>query len=286
MINIVDWRFTSKCDNYCLYCYAHTNCIELKYEDKIFVLDKLIREGCERVCLTGGEPLFNSQECVDFIKYAYSKGVKIHLSTNGLHYLENLNEIHNKIVRLSLPLDGYDPKSNSCNGRKSTAFDTVINILKSVVDVENNPYIKINSTITGINCSIENLLKIYQVIKEYPINHWEIYEFIPENRGEENICKLKLNSRYFEELEREFRDIINTSDFKIEFSSRKSRDSRYFIIQPDGSVITPVDNSNTVQEVIVGNLLKEEYSVIEKRWEEISISDLTFQNNRILQSIG
>lgn len=284
MIDIVDWRFTNKCNNKCFYCYAYTDNDDLEYKDKIDVLNKIIETGCNVICVSGGEPLINSLECVDFIKYAHAQGMKIHLSTNGFNYLRYATEIHNKIVRLSLPLDGFDSKSNTCNGRNNESFDTIIEILDKISKFEKNPFIKINTTITALNCSVNNLLQIYNILKKYRINLWEIYEFIPENRGVTNLKKLYLEEGVFDQLENSFNDIIKEPMFNIEFASRKSRDSRYFIIQADGKVVVPIDKGEIVEEFVVGNILKEESSEILSKWKQVAVADSTFQKKRIMQS--
>lgn len=284
MIEIVDWRYTSKCNNNCFYCYASTNSRDLDRKEKTDVLNKIIESGCKYICLSGGEPLIHGEECVDFIKYAYANGIKIHLSTNGFNYLKYADEIHNKIARLSLPLDGFDSESNACNGRSKDAFDHVIGVLERISKFEKNPFIKINTTITALNSTPNNLLQIYNILKKYPIDLWEIYEFIPENRGVANLAKLDLKEGFFDQLENDFRDVIKEPVFNVEFASRKSRNSRYFIIQSDGAVVVPIDRGEIVEEFVVGNLLKEKFDVLFSKWEEVAVADSSFQKKRIMQS--
>lgn len=271
--DVIDWRITSKCDNQCPICYACNNNEDLSdnelTENQIDeIINKLSQVNCKSICVSGGEPTI-SGHLEKILRKLREKGYSIFLSTNGYNYMEYCDEIEPYIDKLSMPLDGYDGKSNECNGRNLKSFSKV----KEILDYyENNMHdfpIKISTVLTRKNSKISHLSKILDLLKNYNISFWKIYEFIPENRGRENFNSYSLYTGDIIKI-RNWVSRINDCRFKIELVEKEKRDAAYFIIKPNGDVIIPIEDNKAkiVNEKLVGNILNNDLNFIIDRWNE------------------
>ena len=164
------------------------------------IIDEIVHSCCKSVCITGGEPLLESDTC-DIIQELHERGVSIYLSTNGTKYMEQKGKLEKFIAKLSLPLDGYDEKSNGINGRhifsqgsKDESFLAVKEILEYYEHTPHDFAIKIGTVLTKKNADIETFKKMYNFLKNYSIDMWKIYEIIPEGRGIEHSEDLVLTN--------------------------------------------------------------------------------------------
>ncbi len=82
---IVVWNITSRCNLYCLHCYAAKNqdkIRQLTRKEITGVIDDLVKAKVPLIIFSGGEPLLHKD--IFFIsRYAIKKGIRISLSTNG-----------------------------------------------------------------------------------------------------------------------------------------------------------------------------------------------------------
>lgn len=281
--NIIDWRITTKCNSKCDYCYASSCCAQMSDQQISIVVNAIISSGCKVVCISGGEPLLNGQ-VLQIIEKLHNAGISIYLSTNGTEYMKYREELEKYISKLSLPLDGFDEESNRINGRGNTApdgsiesgFESVKDILDYYETHTHNFAIKIGTVLTSRNTEIVFFNKIFEFLKSYSIDLWKIYEFIPEGRGKEkkNLLtpspdKLEIFTRDFKELQSK---ISSFGRFECILATRKMRDAAYFIIQPNGQVVLPIDGENGVDEVIIGNLLDQPINSILEVWRKRAAS--------------
>lgn len=285
-IPIIDWRITSYCNDNCHYCYASDWFGELTRKDIFLLVEKIVESGCKRVCISGGEPLL-CQCTLDVIKELYISDISVYLSTNGTNYMEQRKFIEPYITKLSLPLDGFDESSNAINGRKPSGFNDVIEILELYKAVEHKFAIKIGTVLTKKNLTKKHFFNMYDILKNYPVDMWKIYEFIPEERGIKNERELQIKFNELEVFLSSINDILNSNIINVIFTKRKSRNSAYFIIRPDGKVIIPVDRKN-VNEKVLGNLLTESLKDILKKWYKYIIIENvedTVQNRNGIKGI-
>lgn len=80
------YELTLKCNLNCLHCYNQEkkdNSLELEWENKKEIIDKLVNLGVKEITLCGGEPLLD-KNIVNTISYIKSKGIKLVILTNGL----------------------------------------------------------------------------------------------------------------------------------------------------------------------------------------------------------
>ena len=281
--NIIDWRITASCNNKCEYCYASQEIAELPVEKEDKLIDNIKRANFSAVCISGGEPLINIDRVERIIKKLVSKRIQVYLSTNGILYTQYKDRIESHIAKLSLPIDGYDEATCILNGRSVDSFYAVKDILEYYKKHYRKFPIKISTVVTSNNCQTEFFEKMYTFLKNYSdaIDVWKIYEIIPENRGEENFSKLRVENL---DLLRKYIDKIKSSehDFNIQFIGKNERNKAYFIIRPDGSVIVPKHNENDTEEKIIGNITEEDFSRLHL---EDFINLHNYESNSVIRNV-
>ena len=271
MLQAIDWRITHSCNNYCFYCYGNKPINRVSISEEEILLKKIISSPVKMVNITGGEPMLEPERCFNIIKTLTAGGKSVYFSTNATNLEDNLDFIFENVDLLGLPLDGYDELSNQINGRAQNSFALVKNVLEKNNCRNEKINIKIGTVITKKNLDLKHLSKMCDLLTEQGIKVWRLYEMIPVNRGANNRDKLELNDLDRVELYNiicKLRELA--PNIKIEFASRASRASAYFIIQPDGSVIVPIDSIDNTQEKIVGNLLTESFDEVYNKWKSVS----------------
>ncbi|PID29836.1 MAG: hypothetical protein CR982_01905 [Candidatus Cloacimonadota bacterium] len=130
---------TQNCNSGCLFCFKENNKKkenELGTNDVYKIIDKLYRDGCYMLQITGGEPFIRS-DIFDIIRYAKKKHFFVMVNTNG----SLLNK--EKIKELSL----IKP-------------DTIIFSMHSVVEKTYKKIMKCNVSLSKI---IENIIAVKNV---------------------------------------------------------------------------------------------------------------------------
>lgn len=281
-LDVIDWRITSDCNNKCPICYACKNVDELS-EDKInIVINKLSKTCCKSICVSGGEPT-KSKYFEKIMRKLYKNNFSLFLSTNGYKYMQFREEIEQYLEKLSLPLDGYDEQSNASNGRNADSFLSVKKILDYYNSHEHNFTIKISTVLTCNTNHINYLTKILEFLKNYNISIWKIYEFIPVNTGAIYKNNYSLAGSTIREVQKWVNKIRDNCEFKVELVRRKNRDAAYFIIQPNGDVIIPIEDGNdeNVIEKYLGNILEDDVESIISKWKNIVNLNNYFLNLRL-----
>ncbi|MDR2720450.1 MAG: radical SAM protein, partial [Nitrososphaerota archaeon] len=279
-VKIVDWRITSLCTGQCGFCYAANELTHINVTDVNKVVDAICSTNCETVCITGGEPLIEPEFAITIMKELKKHNLDIYLSTNGTNYINYINDIEPLIAKLSLPLDGFSVKTNQVNGRLADSFDRVKNILQLYNNRSHSFPIKVATVLTKQNKTIEHFTNMYNFLKDYKIDLWEIYQFIPESRGSVNQEQYAVSDEEWCDFYRSLQPILDRDArdrcFKVFFSGRKERNAAYFIVQPDASVIIPLDDlSTSCEEKNIGNLLTDDIDNIRKEWlKQVNINNV------------
>lgn len=272
-LEVIDWRITSMCDSKCPICYACSNEEDLNGEEDLTdeqinkIINRLSQISCKSICISGGEPT-KSKYLEKILRRLYEKGFSIFLSTNGHKFMEYRENIEPYIAKLSLPLDGYDEKSNTQNGRNYESFSNVKEILEYYNARKPDFPIKISTVLTSKTYKIDHLSKILDFLKNYNISIWKIYEFIPENRGAKYKNLYSIDKARIREVQKWVDEKCNECKFKIEFVKRESRNAAYFIIQSNGDVIIPIEDNETgnVLEEDIGNIIETDIDTIINKW--------------------
>lgn len=268
-MKVIDWRITTDCNENCEYCFSEQRKYCITENVKMQITNAIISSNCHIVNITGGEPMLSPQCTINIFKQLNQKGKIIYLSTNGTNIVPYLTEITSYIHIIGLPLDGYDSYSNSLNGRLTTSYHNIINIIHLLKSYHPKLHIKIGTVITRKNYSFEILKNMANQLSYFSINNWRIYELIPENRGYSNRKFLELSTiqsthlaLWISELQKMYPSI------NIEFISRKDRNKAYFIILPNGEVMIPIESKGQVVEKHIGNVLHQSIYDIELEWKK------------------
>ena len=275
-LSVIDWRLTSRCNSTCKFCYAAIKMPMLKEDLIDSAILKIVSSGCDAVCISGGEPLLEGRT-LDIIEKLTDCGINIYLSTNGTNFLKYRERLEPNLKKLSMSIDGYDRASSVINTRSVVCFDNATDVLDYY---KNNPKalnfpIKIGTVLTKKNLSREHFLKMYEYLKAYPIAEWEIYEFIAEGPlAIANKNEFAITNKEFEAFKKSISDLLNIkSHFTITLSSSNLRESAYFIIQPDGSVIIPREGAEgNADEIVIGNIIEDKMSCLVQKWAAVASS--------------
>lgn len=266
---IVYFRITSKCNNNCKYCYGpQKNLKELNFLRLQDLFHLFYKKGVKAVVLCGGEPLLRN-DFEDIIKELKKYNLKIFLDTAGDLFFKYQDIIVKKIDVLGLPID-FPNKSY----RNQDNFNNVFKILKFFQEKYKRPIIRIGTVLTKDNINV--IEKIGELIKNYPVDIWKIYEFIPI----ENTNSIK-NKSFLEISPERFNETTQTVKkkflkyFKIVISRRKDRTDAHFLINPNGTVFISTDDFNVCKEINIGDVFDEN---IARKWRGL-ISKKNYLNN-------
>ena len=241
-----DFQLTSRCNMACDFCFGSEPSTELNTEQVKKILDDLILSGFKSIVFTGGEPLIR-KDIDELLKYANVANLRTVLSTNGTLLLDHLDTINQYVDWLGLPLDGDNQKTNDSMRPLFGHFDIIMKILDRIKDKTILPNIKIGTVVSKLN--YDHIEGIGSILEDVPISTWKLYQFTPLERGRLNKESLYLQDDEFEQICK--RIIECYPKLHIVVSSIKDREGSYFLIKPDGSVVTPYDE----MYLKIGNLL-------------------------------
>ena len=263
IIENVDWQITSMCNRKCAYCYGPTYHDELSIDKAKAVVDILASNGVKQIGLTGGEPLLYS--CIkELVDYIFGKGIKIYLSTNCDLYQENAEWIKEKVSIIGVPIDGSCSEIND-SIRGTGSFNAVTNAIRDIINSKSSLKIKCGTVVTNQN--IEDLLNIERFLMQFQnrILFWKLYELILYEKNIENSKKLQTmldfsyTSLLGEQLGKE----------KVIIDTIQKRNRSYFFVDPIGNIFIPILSTNLSEERILGNILKDDISVILAKFEKV-----------------
>lgn len=262
---IITFRITSRCNNDCKYCYGPQKNIE---ELDFLKLQKLFhlfsKNGVKAIVLTGGEPLIRN-DFENLIKELKKHDFTIFLDTSGDLFFTYQDLIAKNVEVLGLPIDFPNDSY-----RNSNNLSNILKILDFFKDNPQKPTIRIGTVVTKDN--IDKLEKIGDLIKDYPVDIWKIYEFIPQNNAMKNKSLLEVSSEQFDEATQGIKNKFS-KHFKIAISKRKDRTNAYFFVASNGNVFMPVDDLNICREVIIGDVFDDD--IVEKWRAYISENNYT-----------
>ncbi len=264
---IITFRITSRCNNNCRYCYGPQKDIkELDFSKLRKLFNLFSQNGVKAIVLTGGEPLIR-EDFEEIIKELKKLDFKIFLDTNGDLFFKYSELIAENIDVLGLPIDF---PNNSY--RNSENLNTIFDTLKFFKNKTKKSILRIGTVVTKDN--INELEEIGNIIKNYPIDIWKIYEYIPQNNAVKNRSFLEVPVEQFQEVTLKIKKRFDDY-FKIVISKRKDRTNAYFFVSSNGEVFMPVDDLDICKEIVLGNVFDKD--IVEK-WETFLLEN-NYQNN-------
>lgn len=189
---------TSKCNFNCKICFNKISFAKEGKESKDMstdyvkkIIDDIAESSIPIVRFSGGEPLLR-KDIFDLMEHAKSKGLRIWLNTNSsLITKEYAFELKKYVENVLVTFNGYDNKSDFEWTNTSNSFKDKIKGVK-LLKKNNIPIVRAGTVVTKEN--IDNLEKIYNVLKINKISRWQVYRPIPlKNEGSQfyikKLCK-------------------------------------------------------------------------------------------------
>ncbi|MBM3233701.1 radical SAM protein [Candidatus Pacearchaeota archaeon] len=190
---VAGWSFTNACNLRCKHCYNASGMRredELTFEESLRVADKLKKARVAAVNFGGGECALRP-DFIDLCKYLHKIGIKISYTTNGTTFnliKDNLDLFSD----IGVSIDFADKKKHDefrgVNGVYDNAIETIKELVKAGVDTE------IITCLTKLNCSDEELEKLYNLARKLKVNYWRLNRFRANGRGIENKINLELSN--------------------------------------------------------------------------------------------
>lgn len=177
---------TNKCNIKCKHCFtnarADSHLDELTTEQIKCFINELQELKISRLALGGGEPLVRP-DIYEIIQYASSKGIRIHMSTNGKLLTED-NIIRLKDAGLDsvqISIDSMNAEVHdelrACKGLFAQCMNAVRLVQKHGISLI------VSTTITKLN--VNELQNIIEVVKNAGVKMHRFIRFVPVGRGEE-----------------------------------------------------------------------------------------------------
>jgi MoaA/NifB/PqqE/SkfB family radical SAM enzyme len=140
----VSYTVTNRCNKKCAYCKVwDTKEKELGTEEALGIIDELGEMGCQRLGLTGGEPLLR-KDIGEIIGRAKEKGIFTGLVTNGSLVPKRIEELK-ELDLLQVSLDG--PKEVHDKHRGKGAYKEAIKAIR--IARENDMRVWVTTVLTA-----------------------------------------------------------------------------------------------------------------------------------------
>lgn len=227
-------NFNHKCALNCEWCYIAFG----SSKPKVSIVEKIINKICSLgftiLTIGGGDP-FQYSFIWNIIKKAKSKGLYIHIDSNGRFQNKSESEfsiIREKVDLIGFPIDG--PTALTHDSMRSTQghFDIILKNIEWLTPLISK--IKINTIVSKKN--IQTLPEMNHFINTISPKRWSIYQYMPIGPGGRVAQKYLLSSLDFNDAMIPIINKFSNSDIIIEINDSESRKRTYPIIDHNGFV--------------------------------------------------
>ena len=178
-------QITTACNLRCFHCgysAGKRRLNELTLEEFFYIIEQLKELDCERIEITGGEPLLR-KDWYKIAKHASSLGIEVNLLSNG--YLID-NEVAQKIREsgitvVGISLDGLEETHNKIR-QNPFVFQKAVRALNILA--KNKIDTCVITTVTKL--SINELPEMYKLLKYLDVKMWVLHLATPVGRMQEN----------------------------------------------------------------------------------------------------
>ena len=236
-IKTVHLEASNYCNLACNFCFATFAPTGLNTEEVKGIIKKMAEHESEMFCFTGGDPLLRN-DITELVAYVKQQGLKSAVDTNGLLATEQgLRELEPVLDRISLPLDGDNPRTQYLMRGSYELYDRTLQLMNLVNNLDID--LKVNTLVTRINK--DEIFHIGKIIEKHNINQWSIFQFNPVNRGRSYQSELDISGEEFSGVEDEIRRY--EFPFRVKISRKKTEDT-FFIISPQGIAYSVINGEN------------------------------------------
>lgn len=239
-LEYIVYAITTRCNLGCPGCFRVGRiCADVPVNLFNEVILNLKDLGCERLNISGGEPLLHKYVW-DIIKITVGQGIHPLLSTNGL-LLSSMDDSRlDSLAVVSLPLDAATPDLNDtirCQGH----FDHIMNLISEYLQSDKKFVLKINTIVFQENVShLHDILAI--------VNHdriiWKLFQYAPRGTFATRPRLMGLEDNLFEEV---VGDIAATPGVRCRITALGAdKAMNYIIVDPEGHVHLPTRHEYSV----------------------------------------
>jgi len=261
------WRITSRCNRECSFCYRpETRDLKTKEIKKIIDSLSLIKVKC--LGITGGEPL-TREDISQILGYAKSKKFMICLATNADFFKKYRKDIFRCVKAIGLPIESTDSKiHDSLRGKGN--LKSIKLAIKDILD-NSNLVMYFTTVLTRKNRGeMEKIEKFLSSFKDRVV-YWKIYEIVEYNDRKHQSVK-NLRTSIDEGFIKHLGKFLGKD--RVFYLPALKRQRSYFLINPNGDVIIPRERESKTEDMIIGNILRDDYKKILSKWrEETNLKD-------------
>jgi len=300
----IHWFITEECNLTCSYCFRPEEYEKTSPDQKLELLaERLTQEKIKKVTIGGGEPTL-VKDLYSIMEILKEGGCYIGLHTNGLSLnYEEISKMQGIVDDVCLPLDSLDP--NIQRELRGEGFMKTHQNIFRLTEMLNKAGIKVGYHTVFTSANHEKIPEIYKKISKQKFMYWRVYELNRDltrqriikkakdaNEKEQEILikrweqieKLRImgspNKGYTDCLLAHFILMENEmqihNDPRIQFVElRDPTKQDYIFIRNDGNISFYSWFSGTERRPI-GNLLKESFSSIERKFQRLNEDELAF----------
>lgn len=181
----VYFEIGSLCNLRCIHCYNNSGKPTYSFDDKQInkIFDEISKIGCNKVIISGGEPLLHN-DVIDLLNFGKSTfGFEIGLITNGTLIDNNFaKKLSRAVDYVQVSIDGTSPEENDVV-RGSGTFQKAMKATKLLG--ENDIKVTVNFVVTGNNT--HNLYTFLSDLKRNNVSAVTFKEVINVGRVKEGI---------------------------------------------------------------------------------------------------
>ena len=228
------WNITHKCNSNCKHCFREAGEKDLKLEENIKILHKLIELGVTKITWSGGEP--TGYEGIEkLLKIAKENGIYNKLVTNALNFIDDSSyEIIKYIDEVTFSIDTVDDELNSKIGRGENYFTHIKEVVRKLKENYPKCLLSVNTIIMKPNLNVID--NVYDEIKKFGLKKWKLIQF----------CYFRglaiQNKEYLAVTDQEYHSILNKykaikSDFEIVGHTSKQVEEDHILVTSSGKII-------------------------------------------------
>lgn len=259
---------------YCSYCFMPHD-YNINHETISAIASRILNLKPKMVVLSGGEPTTIDilPNIIDIFKL---HEIKVCLATNGINLMNLLPDFCGKIDTITLPLDNI-PKCNS--HRNKLCVESVMGVLSYIKEYSllgyKKPNVIINTLLNKNN--INDIDRLRDFLSLYPIDVWKIFEYIHIVGNNSHLEPYRLSFEQINKLK------LQSNQFYISYEDIENKDSRYFMVNPDGSIVIPTRKyGNVFEDILIGSLFDAEVNFVDI-WKDKICLNRYYNSNKVLK---
>ena len=183
----VAWNITNGCNMNCIHCsYASgkRDKNELTTKEAINLIDQIYDDlNCRTLWIGGGEPTIR-QDLVEILKYAYEKGLRIIIISNG-KLINKRKDVFDAMLKycaeVTISLDGAKKETHEFIRNENGNFERTIYALNYLCKNKKNTIIKVNTTVSKHN--LHEIGDIIDLCAEMGVDMWSKSTLEPIGRA-------------------------------------------------------------------------------------------------------